>query len=176
MAREPLPGMGREILPGGPPPELTQQRAVIVVFACGDPAHAEHDSIAIAACKGLPPEVLERIDLKLTGPMRPEYLHDLAPGTYLIIADTVSGTADEVVALPLLELSGREDPITAHSTTEPPLDEVVAMAQLLRDEPLRGRFVGLAVESADLRTPPDAAAVVVMRDAVARLIAQSAAG
>ena len=72
--------MGREALPGGPPESLTRQRAEIVVFACGDPAHAEHDSVAIAACKGLPPDMLERIDLKLTGPMRAEYLRDLSAG------------------------------------------------------------------------------------------------
>ena len=89
--------MGREVLPGGPPPELTEQRSDIVLFACGDPAHAEHDSIAIAAAKSLPPETLEQVDLKLTGPMRAEYLRDLTPGTHVVIADTAPGTPGETV-------------------------------------------------------------------------------
>lgn len=164
--------MGRESLPGGPPPELTEQRRDVVLFACGDPAHAEHDSVAIAAAAGLPPETLQRVDLKLTGPMRPEYLRDLAPGTRVIVADTVMGTAGAIVELPLLELSGREEPLAASSTADPPLDEVVAMAQLLRDEPLRGRFVGLGVERVDLSAPPDEAQVRLLREAVARAIGE----
>ena len=156
----------RDLLPGGPPPELTAQRGDVVVFACGDPAHAEHDSVAIAAGKGLPAGTLEQIDLKLVGPMRPEYLRDLAPGTFVIIVDSVEGATGEVVEIPLSDLSGREEPLTAHSTPDPPLDEVVAMAQLLRDEPLRGRLVGLAVESIDLRADPDAPAVETLRAAV----------
>ncbi len=162
--------MGREVLPGGPPPELTAQRSDIVVFACGDPAHAEHESIAIAACTGLPTETLGRIDLKIVGPMRPEYLRDLAPGTHVLIADTFAGTPGETSVVPLLELSGREEPLVASSTIDPPLDEVVAMAQLLRDEPLRGRFVGLGVESVDLRAEPDPEAVERMRAAVSTAI------
>jgi len=176
VGHPPLPGVGREVLPGGPPPELTEQRDDIVVLTCGDPAHAEHDSVAIAAAKALPPEMLERVDVKLVGPMRPEYLRDLAPGTHVIVADTVIGTPGEVTVIPLLELNGREEPLQASSTPDPPLDEVVAMAQLLRDEPLRGRFVGIGVESVDLRQPPDAVSVEVMRDAMARVVAELDAG
>ena len=153
-------------LPGGAPEKLTRQRADIVVFACGDPAHAEQDSIAIAAGKGLPTEVLERIDLKLTGPMRPEYLRDLAPGTWVLIADTVPGSPDRIETVPFGDLVGREEPLEASSTPDQPLDEVVAMAELLRSEPIRGRFIGLGVESVDLRAKPDEAAVERMREAL----------
>ena len=156
-----------DALPGRPPGSLTAQRADVVVFACGDPAHAEHDSVAIAACKGLPTAVLERIDLKITGPMRPEYLRDLAAGTFVIIADTVRDTTGEVVEVPFLELVGREEPLLASSTPDQPLDEVVAMADLLRDEPVRGTFVGLGVEAVDLSAPPDEAAVRQLRDVIA---------
>jgi hypothetical protein len=150
----------------------------IVVFACGDPAHAEHDSAAIAACRSLPPEALGRADVKLVGPLRPEWLRDLPAGTRVIIADTVLGEAGVMVELPLLEMSGREEPIEATSTPDTPLDEVVAMAQLLRDEPLSGRFVGLGVEA----PPPDAAEPVpvadieALRAAVARAVADLGQG
>lgn len=160
-------------LPGRPPQALTQQRADIVVFACGDPAHGEHDSVAIAACKGLPTDVLEGVDLKLTGPVRPEYLRDLSAGTSVIIADTVPGTSGsrgEILEIPFIELLGRELPLLTHSTPDQPLDEVVAMADLLRDEALRGRFVGLGTESVDLRKAPDGAAVETLRAVVQRII------
>ena len=162
--------MGHGSLPGGAPPELTEQRSDIVVFACGDPAHAEHESIAIAACTTLPEDLLERLDVKLVGPMRPEYLRDLAPRTHAFIADTFVGTPGQITLIPLLELNGREEPLVASSTTDQPLDEVVAMAQLLREAPLRGRFVGIGVESVDLRRRAPADAVEVMRGAIARAV------
>ena len=162
-----------DLLPGGPPKELTEQRADVVVFACGDPAHGEHDSIAIAACKGLPADVLERIDLKLTGPMRPEYLRDLSAGTFVIIADTVPGALGTVESVHFLDLVGREEPLEASSSTIQPLDEVIAMAQLVRSEPIRGRFVGLGVEAVDLTSPPEAEAVEQLRAAVIEAIAEA---
>ena len=153
---------------------LTEQRHDVVVFACGDPAHGEHDSIAIAAAVGLPAPLLEQVDLKLTGAMRPEYLRDLAPGTQVIVADTVPGAAapGEILEVTLLELSGREEPLATGATTDPPLDEVVAMAQLLRDEPLRGRFVGLGIAGAseDLTAEAEPALVEALRAALARAI------
>jgi hypothetical protein len=170
--------VGREALPGGPPAALTEQRADWVVFACGDPAGAEHDSVAIAACTGLPPQLLERVDLKLVGPMRPEYLRDLAPGTHVVIVDTVPGSG-EVVELPFIELSGLEQPLVTSSATVQPLDEVVSMAQLLRSEPVSGTFVGLGVASVELSRPPDPAAVERLRAAVAHVLAgmvQASAG
>ncbi len=174
----------RDILPGGPPAELTQQRHAVVVFACGDPAHGEHDSVAIAAASGLQPALLERVDLKLTGPMRPEYLRDLAPGTQVVIADTVPGSPGApatpeaatspgpIVEVTFLELQGREEVFVTSATADPPLDEVVAMAQLLRDTPLPGRFIGLAIEatSEDLRAETDPAAVNRLRAAIERAI------
>lgn len=159
-------------LPGRAPEKLTAQRSDLVVFACGDPARGEHDSIAIAACKGLPSEVLERVDLKLTAAMRPEYLRDLAPDTFVIVVDTtVPGRSGEVVGIPFVELVGRDLPLLAHSTPDQPLDEVVAMADLLRDEPVHGRFIGLSVESVDLTAPPDSEAVEQLRAAVVDAIA-----
>jgi len=155
------------------PSYLTGEQRSIIVFACGDPAHAEHDSASITACRALPPEALARAEVRLVGPLRPEWLRDLAAGAHAVIADTVLGPAGRVVEVPLIEMSGRETPIEATSTPELPLDEVVAMAQLLRDEPLSGRFVGLGVESppADVEQPVPAAGIESLRAAVARAIA-----
>lgn len=164
--------MGREVLPGGPPAELTEQRSDVVLFACGDPAHAEHDSVAIAAAKSLPQETAARIDLKLSGPMRPEYLRDLAPGTHVLVADTVPGTPGEIIEVTFLELSGREESFPTTATADPPLDEVVAMAQLLRDQPLRGSFLGLGVDVVDLAAPPPDELVDTFRRTLVRAIVE----
>ena len=161
-----------DLLPGGPPESLTAQRADIVVFACGDPAHAEHESIAIAACTSLPADVLERVDIKLVGPMRPEYLQALKPGSHVVIADTVPGTAGEIDEVRFIDLVGREEPLEASSATVQPLDEVIAMAELLRSEPIAGRFLGMGVAMVDLSAPPDPMAVEQMREAVLNLIAE----
>ena len=161
-----------DLLPGGPPESLTAQRADIVVFACGDPAHAEHESIAIAACTSLPADVLERVDIKLVGPMRPEYLQVLKPGSHVVIADTVPGTAGEIDEVRFIDLVGREEPLEASSATVQPLDEVIAMAELLRSEPIAGRFLGMGVAMVDLSAPPDPMAVEQMREAVLNLIGE----
>jgi Ni,Fe-hydrogenase maturation factor len=167
--------MARDVLPGGPPESQTAQRADIVVFACGDPAHAEHESIAIAACTSLPAEVLEQVDIKLVGPMRPEYLQALKPGTHVVIADTVPGASGEIAEIAFIDLVGREEALVTHSTPDHPLDEVIAMAELLRDEPIGGWFVGLAAETVDLRYPADASAVETLRAAVVRVLTELAA-
>ena len=161
-----------DLLPGGPPESLTAQRADIVVFACGDPAHAEHESIAIAACTSLPADVLERVDIKLVGPMRPEYLQVLKPESHVVIADTVPGTPGEIDEVRFIDLVGREEPLEASSATVQPLDEVIAMAELLRSEPIAGRFLGMGVAMVDLSAPPDPTAVGQMREAVLNLIAE----
>ncbi len=78
-----------------------------------------------------------------------------------------------VVEWDLAGLSGRTAPLVSLSSHQLPLDQVVAMSQLLRDEPLEGRFVGLGIGSVVLGEPPAdivAGAVPALRDAVARAI------
>ena len=110
------------------------------------------------------------------GPLRPEHLRDLPPGAKAIIVDTVTSIPPgELEGVALIDLSGREDPLQASSAVEQRLDEVVAMAQLLRGEPLTGRFVGLGVDSVDLNKPPPIDAVQAMRSAVVSVIKELAA-
>ena len=103
--------------------------------------------------------------------MRPEYLRDLAPGTQVIIADTVPGTPGEIIEVAFADLVGREVALAASSTPDQPLDEVIAMAQLLRDEPLAGRLLALGAETVDLTADPDPDAVEVLRAAIDGAIA-----
>lgn len=145
----------------------------VVVFACDDPRLAD-DSVATQACRSLSPESLARADIKLIGPMRPEYLRDLPTGVRAVIVDGVVGSPPgDTIEIAFIDMSGRDEPVVAISTHGQTLDQVVAIAQLLRDEPVIGRFVGLGVEALDPDTEPPATPpdfVTALRDAVARTV------
>ena len=161
----------RPLVPG----YLTGQSRDVVVFACGDPRRGD-DSVAPIACKSLPPEALARADVKLIGALQPEYLRDLPAGVRAVIVDAVVGPrAGELVEIDLAELSGRAERIVTTSTHQLPLDQVVALAQLLRDEPVVGRFVGVGIDAVAIGEEPRssvAEAIPALRDAVARAIAE----
>jgi Ni,Fe-hydrogenase maturation factor len=128
------------------PAYLVGETSRVVVFACGDPRQAD-DSVAARACRSLPAEALARADIKLIGELKPEYLRDLPPGVSVVIADGMPGARPgEIVELALVAMSGREAPLPTTSARAQSVDEVVAIAQLLRDEPVIGRFVGVGIE------------------------------
>ena len=155
------------------PSYLTGAPRQVVVFACGDPVRGD-DSVAFLACNSLPPETLARADVKLIGAMEAEYVRDIPIGVRAVIVDAVVGVSPgELVEMELHEMSGRAEKVVTTSTHQLPLDQVVAIGQLLRDEPVEGRFVGLGVESVEIGaepTPAVVAAVSVLRDAVASAI------
>jgi hydrogenase maturation protease len=144
-----------------------------VVFACGDPLRGD-DAVAFQAVEALPTGVIARADVVLAGALGPEHLLRLPAGARVVIVDAVVGVpSGHVVEWDLAELSGRAAPLVSVSSHQLPLDQVVAMSQLLRDEPLEGRFVGLGIGSVVLGEPPAdvvAEAVPSLRDAVARAI------
>jgi hydrogenase maturation protease len=157
------------------PAYLTGASRSVVVFACGDPLRGD-DALAFQACTTLPPDALARAEVRLVGALQPEYLRDLPPGVRAVIVDAVLGPAPgSLVQIELVELSGRAQPVVTTSSHQLPLDQVVALAQLLRDEPVEGRFVGVAVASVSAGeglTPPVAGAVPQLRAAVARAIVE----
>lgn len=146
----------------------------IVVFACGDPLRGD-DSVAPRAVKALPPEATAGIDARLVGALEPEYLIDLPARTRVIIVDAVVGPEPgEIVELDLADLSGRAEAVVTTSTHQLPLDQVVALAQLLRDEPIEGTFVGVGIEAVahgEALSQPVEAALPALQDAIARAIA-----
>lgn len=155
------------------PAYLVGETSRVVVFACGDPLRGD-DSVAPLACKSLPPETLARADVKLVGALEAEYLRDLPAGVRAIIVDAVVGPPPgEIVEMDLVEMSGRAQKVVTTSTHQLPLDQVVAIAQLLRDEPVVGRFVGVGIEAVEIGAEPTAsveASVPALRDAVARAV------
>jgi hydrogenase maturation protease len=132
------------------------------------------DAVAFQAVEALPPQVLARAEVVLAGALGPEHLMRLPTGARAVIVDAVIGLPPgHLVEWDLAELNGRAAPLMSLSSHQLPLDQVVAMSQLLRDEPLEGRFVGLGIGSVALGEPPAdlvAEAVPSLRDAVVRAI------
>jgi hydrogenase maturation protease len=155
------------------PGYLTGRPRRVVVFACGDPLRGD-DSVAPRACTSLPPEVLARADVKLVGALEAEYLRDLPAGVRAVVVDAVVGVPPgELMELELHEMSGRAQRVVTTSTHQLPLDQVIAIAQLLRDEPVEGRFVGVGIEAVEIGaelTPAVDDAVAQLREAVARAV------
>jgi hydrogenase maturation protease len=160
------------------PAYLVGDTSRVVVFACGDPLRGD-DSVAPLACKALPPETLAMADVKLIGAMEVEYLRDLPKGVRAVIVDAVVGTPPgEIVEMDLFEMSGRAEKMVTTSTHQLPLDEVVAIGQLLRDQPVVGRFVGVGIEAVEIGEEPTASvaeSIPALRDAVAAAVEALAA-
>ena len=76
-------------------------------------------------------------------------------------------------------MSGRAEKVVTTSSHQLPLDQVVALAQLLRDEPVIGRFVGVGIQAVEIGAAPTEsveASIPVLRDAVARAVEELARG
>ena len=145
----------------------------VVVFACGDPLRGD-DSVAPLAVKGMAAEVIEGVDVRLVGALEAEYIIDLPPGARVVIVDAVVGPPPgEIVEMDLAEMSGRATQVVTTSTHQLPLNKVVALAQLLRDEPVTGRFVGIGIETVSqgaALSHPVEDALPALRKAVARAV------
>jgi hydrogenase maturation protease len=147
----------------------------VVVFACGDPLRGD-DSVAHLACRALPPEAQARAEVRLIGALETEHVRDVAAGTCAIVVDAVVGPVPgELVEMALEELERRAESVVTTSSHQLPLDQVVALGQLLRDEPVVGRFVGLAIASVEVGKEPSgsvAASLATLTAAVARAVSE----
>jgi len=145
----------------------------VVVFACGDPLRGD-DSVGPIAVMGLSAELIEGAEVRIVGALEAEYLIDLAAGVRAVIVDAVVGPPPgDIVEMDLAEMTGRAQEVMTTSTHQLPLDEVVAIAQLLRDEPVVGRFVGVGIEAVAIGEEPTASvegAIPALRDAVAAAV------
>jgi hydrogenase maturation protease len=156
---------------------LTRQARRVVVLACGDPLRGD-DSIAPLAVAGMDDAALAGAEVRIIGALEPEHLVDLPAGTAVVIVDAVVGVEPgRLVELELDELAGHARRVVTTSSHQLPLDRVVALAQLLRDAPLAGRFVGVGI--ADVRpgedlSAPTEAAPPALRAAVESAIASLA--
>jgi hydrogenase maturation protease len=121
----------------------------VVVYACGDPLRGD-DAIGPRAVGRLPAAALAGVEVRVVGALAPEHLSDLPAGTRVVIVDAVVGPEPgRIVELDLgsLTTGGLAERVVTTSSHQLPLDQAVALGQLLRDAPLQGRFVGLGIGS-----------------------------
>ena len=99
---------------------------------------------------GLPPHLLAVLEVRRCEQLDLEDLLDLPADTACVIADAVVGLAPgEVVTIPLADLPERDAaagpvPRSSHIL---PIGQVIAIAEIMRDDPLHGSFVGIGGRS-----------------------------
>ncbi len=151
----------------------------VVVLACGQPLGGD-DAVGLLAVDGLAPREPGRVEVHQVGALELEHLTGLEADTRVVIVDALVGPEPgQVVDLDLADLADlagrveRDARVVTASSHRLPLGQVVALAQLLRDEPLEGRFVGIGIGAVVPGAGPGAAvlaALPALRAAVERAI------
>jgi hydrogenase maturation protease len=145
----------------------------VSLFACGDSLRGD-DAVGHILAASLPPRVLAMADVRIVGALEPEHLTELPAGARVVIVDAVAGPpAGTIVDLDLAALPSQARRLTTTSSHQLSLDRVVALAQMLRDEPLEGRFVGVGIGSVAIGSglgEEVRAALPTLQDAVARAV------
>jgi hydrogenase maturation protease len=131
------------------------------LLVCGNP-HRGDDGASLMAVAGLlarlPPRLLALLDVRHCEQLDIEDLVDVPGSTVCVVVDTVLGIdPGEIVAMPLAELPDADAAAApvARSTHVLPLGQVVAIAGILRDAPIEGRFVGIGGGSFEFGHPMD---------------------
>lgn len=145
---------------------------IVRVVVCGN-ADRGDDGAALAAIATLlpvlPHALLAKIEIRRCPALRVEDLVEVAAGVDCIVLDAVGGVEPgEVVRLPLSNLVNRPD-FTPRSSHELPIDLVVGLANIIREAPVSGTFVGLGGHGWDYGAPLSRvvrAALPAYRDAI----------
>jgi hydrogenase maturation protease len=156
-----------------------------VVLACGDELRGD-DGVAAHAVRALPPEALAGAEVRIVDALQVEDLVALPQEARVVIVDAVAGPpAGQLVELDLAVLGsggagsgGAGQLESVASSHQLPLAEVLALAGLLRGQPLAGRFVGVGIRSVAFGSglsEPVVAALPALTAAAARAVLQSAA-
>lgn len=144
----------RDALPGPPSGAMYLSPARPVrLLICGS-ADRGDDGAALCAVAGLlaglPPHLLSVLDVKRCEQLELEHLLELPLEGACVIVDAVIGLpVGQVVTIPLAELPARDAAAgpTPRSSHVLPIGQLVAIAQVMRDAPLRGFFVGIGGRS-----------------------------
>ena len=123
------------------------------LLVCGN-ADRGDDGAALAAVAGLlaglPPHLLAVLEVRRCEQLELEDLIDLPDGAACVIADAVVGLPPgEIVTIPLADLPERDaaaGPVPRSSHVLP-IGQLVAIAAIMREQPLDGRFVGIGGRS-----------------------------
>lgn len=123
------------------------------LLVCGS-ADRGDDGAALSAVagllSGLPPHLLTVLEVRRCEQLELEDLLDLPDGTACVITDAVIGLpVGQIVTIPLAELPERDAAAgpTPRSSHVLPIGQLVAIAQVMRDAPLAGSFVGVGGRS-----------------------------
>ena len=134
--------------------------ARVRVFVCGELARGD-DAAGFAAVELLPPDVRARAEIVPAGRLDVLLLLDLPAEEPCVVVDAVAGLRPgEIWLRPLPALVDRAraladagrapEPSSSH---ELPLEQVLALAAILRDAPPAGTFVGIGGSCWDAGTP-----------------------
>jgi len=154
--------------------------ARVPVFVCGEPARGD-DAAGLAAVELLPPGVLAHAEIVAVGQLDVLFLLDLPAEEPCVVVDAVAGlTPGEIWVRPLAALVDRARALAdaarapePRSSHELPLEQVLALAAILRDAPPAGTFVGIGGSCWDVGTPltaPVAAGLPAFAAAIAAAI------
>lgn len=123
------------------------------LLVCGN-AERGDDGAALSAVAGLlaglPPHLLSVMEVRRCEQLDLDDLLDLPASTACVIADAVIGLpVGQVVTFPLAELPRRDAaampvPRSSHAL---PIGQLVALAEVMRERPLEGSFVGIGGRS-----------------------------
>jgi len=157
----------------------------VPVFVCGEPTRGD-DAAGFAAVELLPATTLDRAEVIRAGQLDVQLLLDLPADAPCVVVDAVAGIGPgELVIRPLAEIVvAARDRAAAGATPalrsshELPLEQVLALAALLRAAPPRGTFVGVGGACFDVGTdltPPVRAALPGLAQAIAAEVDRLAA-
>lgn len=155
------------------------------LLVCGS-ADRGDDGAALAAVagllSGLPPHLLTVLEVRRCEQLDLDDLLDLPDGAACVITDAVVGLpVGQVVTIPLPELPERDaaaGPVPRSSHVLP-IGQLVAIAQVMRESPLAGSFVGVGGRSFGFGRAlgrPVRAALPAFRSAIEAALIDAAAG
>ncbi len=134
--------------------------ARIPLFVCGEPARGD-DAAGHAVVELLSPVIRGRVEVVVAGQLDVLFLMDLPAGVPCVVVDAVAGLPPgEIWVRPLASLVDRARALAddgrgpePRSSHELPLEQVLALAAILRDAPPAGTFVGIGGSCWDVGTP-----------------------
>ena len=152
----------------------------VPVFVCGESARGD-DAAGFAAVELLSADVCARAEIRVVGRLDVLLLLDLPAEEPCVVVDAVAGLAPgEIWVRPLAALVDRARALAdaarapePRSSHELPLEQVLALAAILRDAPPAGTFVGIGGSCWDVVTPltaPVAAGLPAFAAAIAAAI------
>jgi hydrogenase maturation protease len=158
------------------------RRGSLRLLVCGNP-HRRDDGAALRVAALLVPSLRLAhcpVEAVRCGQLDVEHLLSVPPGVPVVLLDAAVGVpAGSIVVRSLDELIDHPNGPAPHSSHALPINQVLGMANVLADQPLRGVFVGIGGADfgyGDALSPAVQASLPAYRDAIAAQIARIAGG